>query len=467
MAGGVNPFGFSMGVLPAPRAPRQPKDLPSAPFGFAPPPSKWDKTKDILAPYVTGPINAWEGLRKTPLHILLGGGTQEQQEEVAGNSFNVAGNLAGASSFVSKPKNALNMGIRAFHGSPHDFPPVRLIEMPDGQRLYQNMNELAETPQGARIIQEFPLGRFDMSKIGTGEGAQAYGHGLYFAEREGVARAYRDALSRQTSYDGQLVGNMHPSDSDAAAAISSIAKHVADGVDPGEAMRLEAVKWRQSAEPYIRFANENPEHAARALESAKSFTRVADEIERLDPQKFSQNPGRMYEVEINADPDTFLDWDKPLSEQPEAVRRMAGWTPEAEAQYRAAMSSDTDNLMAALEGDAQYSPQKLPRPPGTFPMDSTGAQFYESSKLVPGDYRDKVAAAEKLKQAGIPGIKYLDAGSRGAGDGTRNYVVFDENLISIVRKYGIAGASAMLGYNILDGVDPAQAEELKRIEGNQ
>ena len=37
-------------------------------------------------------------------------------------------------------------GIKAYHGSPHDFD------------------------------------RFDLSKIGTGEGAQAYGHGLYFAE---------------------------------------------------------------------------------------------------------------------------------------------------------------------------------------------------------------------------------------------------------------------------------------------
>src|SRR5580765_7610443 len=50
-------------------------------------------------------------------------------------------------------------GIRAFHGSPHSFD------------------------------------RFDLSKIGTGEGAQAYGHGLYFAENEGVAKGYRDALT--------------------------------------------------------------------------------------------------------------------------------------------------------------------------------------------------------------------------------------------------------------------------------
>ena len=46
--------------------------------------------------------------------------------------------------------------IKAYHGSPHDFE------------------------------------RFDLSKIGTGEGAQAYGHGLYFAENEGVAKGYRE-----------------------------------------------------------------------------------------------------------------------------------------------------------------------------------------------------------------------------------------------------------------------------------
>ena len=52
-------------------------------------------------------------------------------------------------------------GLRLYHGSPHDFD------------------------------------KFSMDKIGTGEGAQAYGHGLYFAENEGVARNYRDNLSGQ------------------------------------------------------------------------------------------------------------------------------------------------------------------------------------------------------------------------------------------------------------------------------
>ena len=51
--------------------------------------------------------------------------------------------------------------------------------------------------------------------------------------------------------------------------------------------------------------------------------------------------------------------------------------------------------------------------------------------------QDKVIA-EKLRQAGIPGIRYLDGGSRGTGAGTSNYVVFPGNggLLSILERNG-------------------------------
>jgi hypothetical protein len=54
-------------------------------------------------------------------------------------------------------------GFRAYHASPHDFPP---------------------TPRN-------PHGEFDASKIGTGVGAQPYGQGHYLAGNEDVARIYR------------------------------------------------------------------------------------------------------------------------------------------------------------------------------------------------------------------------------------------------------------------------------------
>ncbi len=48
-------------------------------------------------------------------------------------------------------------------------------------------------------------------------------------------------------------------------------------------------------------------------------------------------------------------------------------------------------------------------------------------------------AADMLQKAGIPGIRYLDAGSRGAGEGSRNTVVFDPSTMDIIRRYGVAG----------------------------
>lgn len=50
-----------------------------------------------------------------------------------------------------------------------------------------------------------------------------------------------------------------------------------------------------------------------------------------------------------------------------------------------------------------------------------------------------VEASKKLLEAGIPGIRYKDAGSRGTDAGTYNYVVFDDKLIEILRKYGLLG----------------------------
>jgi hypothetical protein len=43
-----------------------------------------------------------------------------------------------------------------------------------------------------------------------------------------------------------------------------------------------------------------------------------------------------------------------------------------------------------------------------------------------------------LRDAGIPGIRYLDGGSRGAGQGSSNFVVFpgQESLLNILERNG-------------------------------
>jgi hypothetical protein len=247
------------------------------------------------------------------------------------------------------PENTPPPGITAYHGSPHSFD------------------------------------AFDTSKIGTGEGAQAYGHGLYFAENEGVAQQYRDQLRWKGANwnDVQTIAqNAIDRFGDRAAA--------ADGLQSGldSTVRFYRGKVPQSQAD----ANAITQQAIDAL-------RGTGEITGKPP-----TPGHMYEVNINADPAHFLDWDKPLSEQSQHVQdRLSGRTD------------------------------------WTTP-DMTGARFYGG--LADRASRDPVAAAQQLHEMGIPGIRYLDANSRGAGQGSSNHVVFDANTIEILRKYGIAGLMA-------------------------
>lgn len=56
-----------------------------------------------------------------------------------------------------------------------------------------------------------------------------------------------------------------------------------------------------------------------------------------------------------------------------------------------------------------------------------------------------------MRDAGIPGIKYLDQGSRAAGNGSRNYVVFDDKLIDILKKYGLFGSLGMGAASMMSG----------------
>lgn len=283
--------------------------------------------------------------------------------------------------------------IRAFHGSPYDF------------------------------------NAFDMSKIGTGEGAQAYGHGLYLAENPATAQQYKDALGRK--------------------GIEWATPDAASKYDP---FTLEAIKREfQKGQTKDDIMKMNAQYA-READSSGQPNLMGDMHNALASGDVSA--GKMYEVNINADPDHFLDWDKPLSEQHPVVQG-------------AAQNLGIDSFVKQWPGE-----ESAP----------SGQAIYNYLR----SNRGTVTAAEKLRDAGIPGIKYLDQGSRNQGaysvatkmgengpqysvsgpgnishgefnsqqearafadqknkEGqTSNYVVFNDKLIDIIKKYGMAGLVA-------------------------
>lgn len=282
--------------------------------------------------------------------------------------------------------NAATRGIRAYHGSPHDF------------------------------------SKFDLSKIGTGEGAQAYGHGLYFAENEAVAKGYRKRLS---SADG---------------GTDLIAQTLAE----------QAGGWDVARK---KFEDEALGRVQRLRDAGLDYEIPVHEVQILQALRKGE-PGRMYEVKINADPERFLDWDKAIGDQTAPVRDaiLDDIGKSIEIYKKAAATASERRLPATL---AEL--QKLERE-RSYLSAMTGGQYYESSRLVPGAYKDKVQATQSLREAGIPGIRYKDAMSRDLpGGGTSNYVVFDDTLVEILRKYGLLPAGLTGAAAATMGADNANA----------
>lgn len=258
-------------------------------------------------------------------------------------------------------------GITAYHGSPYDFD------------------------------------KFDISKIGTGEGAQAYGHGLYFAEDPRVSATYSGKVTTMKGGPApQVDGRPINWDNPIETAAFEAARHQGDRMAAAEFFER---TFKESEVPKI-------------LRSGIP----------LPPVKLA---GNQYQVKINASPDQFLDWDKPLSQQSRQVQESLGVhaNPRDFAAESRAIPGSPEYAQLERKMDTRIGSPAVP--------DVTGGEYYRSDVLRQSA-SDEAALSDALKAKGIAGIKYLDAGSRATGEGSRNYVVFDAALIEILKKFGIA-----------------------------
>ena len=161
--------------------------------------------------------------------------------------------------------------------------------------------------------------------------------------------------------------------------------------------------------------------------------------------------GRMYEVRINADPEDFLDWDKPLSQQSEKVRAIVG-------QAVAVDNVDVRQVPGGWQVFVNDKPASVPygRKQDADARVAGGVRTSNVTNATNNvsDIARDPALVEQLREAGIHGVRYLDQGSRTAGEGSRNYVVFDDALVEILRKYGLLG---MIGGGSLLGSSESEA----------
>jgi hypothetical protein len=288
--------------------------------------------------------------------------------------------------------------------------------------------------------------KFDASKIGTGEGAQAYGHGLYLADHPETAMSYQP---RDPKFEQNIM-----------AAYT----------------RAEAAGQYPSMEVHEAYLLHKTPTEVQAMIDGMEGVSAAEKSAALRAHKFAQqqyakqSAGALYKVDL---PDEqiakMLDWDKPLSQQAPEVKSLLGQYSKGDVN----VSPIVNDLQLTVANDYKLSQnskhierflQKYAANPKDqtvrrqlnyyfrdYPYDreafKTPMDALEAQWAIPtGDSlkaAQQVIGAGKLEKQlsgmGIPGIRYLDGGSRGAGQGTSNYVVFpgNENLLKILERNGL------------------------------
>lgn len=322
------------------------------------------------------PANPWQPqtniatkLRELYVRLgLLGNNRQQDIQNAIQDPAGVAERLAGTvNEYIQDPMSYVGGGIGhiAYHGSPYKFD------------------------------------KFSLDKIGTGEGAQAYGHGLYLAESPEVARSYLKANGSGNDLTVTLGG-----------------KDVVWGSNLTQP-QLDAIKFLEVGERQAGQFPHNKAYYAKKMTDNPALHKIIDEWK--DAKIGYKDQSALYKTDI---PDEavarFLDWDKPLSQQAPEVQ--AALQNTKNKQLRAMTEYANVPYSEAIGGEAK----------------TMGEAFRLLNLNLHGkSSADSAKASALLAKQGIPGIRYLDGGSRSGGAGTSNFVAFDPEMIRILERNGI------------------------------
>jgi len=218
--------------------------------------------------------------------------------------------------------------------------------------------------------------RFDLSKIGTGEGAQAYGYGAYLAESPDVAQEYYKKFSLKPDAENAII--QYGSADKAREATS--AKLAVQGLPEVERRQYERVLSQ--------------------LDSGSDASLYQARLAWPDAAREASDP---------LSPENFLDWDKPLSQQSPMVQKSLNekWT-------ELNLARQANGLPPATGDDFHRHLEEISA---------------EQADEIGSDIPTRVSARDYMVRQGIPGIRYLDASSRPTN-------VVDKELYALYDKYG-------------------------------
>ena len=306
--------------------------------------------------------------------------------------------------------------------------------------------------------------KFDTAFMGKGEGAQAYGWGLYFAENPKVNRSYMNQFAQDKAtwkfrevetgvievMQRSLVGSFLPKDAlpEAKEDASDIAWSVlGDLVDAarGSMTVLDIVmELHDEIDTNRKYAETYPQEREK-LEQLEGF--MLSLLDHLDEIEVRTGMPSNYRVELNVEDSELMGWDY----VDETVLALLKDSPVEEVRY-------------ALERAERRADDRGENVSGKDVYQELFDAFWDGEDGTRQEAQK--AASVSLLSSDIKGIRYADGYTRGKAEEeqTYNYVIFNEKYIKIT-----AFADESTGGAWADYVDPtanfslAQASVISRL----
>jgi hypothetical protein len=366
----------------------------------------------------------------------------------------------GRVSYINKEKTAkwLQSSSSDSASKGNDLDSLLNNSIPDENALRKRREEMQGYYQTAFHGSPHKFEKFDLGSIGTGQGAQAHGWGLYFAENKEVAEEYRRKLTKSSGpytivYDGKIdeeIANIlsrslsgpelyamasgkkidlqssidrsieaYSRDNKSRDKLISILQEQINKIEDNP--KISITKFLKEVpsdekdrfETLAKFATQEAKAAGRRANISDVLRRLREHIEpfiksndrdlqdiklleSIDTSKVEgRSPGSFFEVDI-PEKEVMLDEQKAFSEQSDFVKEKLVAISKVEENV---------NLAQAIANNA------------------TGRRLYKAVSSVGRK------ASETLNKYGIEGISY-----HGLKDG-RCFVVFDDQAIKIINSY--------------------------------
>lgn len=365
--------------IPTPPLPMQPQTSPYNPIGIG------ETALSIGTSAIAQPIASMYGVGSQ----MFGGDGKQAANRLAealtyqptteygqatSQAFGEFADKSGLSSlppFLGLPAPRMGAGAGKFAAQKYGTPIAEKgLSMYEQGKMTPGFKPIAEMDTWHGTPHEIK-GNFSLDRVGTGEGNQSYGHGIYVAQARGTGEKYRENLS------SHLPSTVSTNTAEVNLPAWAIARVEKEGIDPiiaewtqrAAKQRAEASK---SLQPWIQEAN-----AARFDQELSELLKIK-ESNNLNISK----PGNLYKVDL---PDEqlpfYIDYDRPIKDQPQV--------------FELIKQGITDpDIRKTFESNAESG--------------ITGANAY-SNYLSGKTDAERSANAVKL---GIMGMKYFDEFSR-------------------------------------------------------